>query len=198
MSLAPACFGALLLAACPTQTIVFPDTGLVPAVDEDGDGHGPPEDCDDGDATVYPGADEVCDEQDNDCDGLEDGQDPSLIGGGAYYEDQDGDGYGDPDVVEIRCALPDGWVRESGDCDDGDAAVNPGENERCNEVDDNCNGAIDGQDPTLEDGTNWCQDSDVDGYGDPKTVEYRCSQPRGYVDDCTDCDDGDPEVGPCE
>jgi hypothetical protein len=44
------------------------DSGTTP-VDADGDGYVPPEDCDDGVATVYPGADEVCDGVDNDCDG---------------------------------------------------------------------------------------------------------------------------------
>ena len=38
-------------------------------VDVDGDGFPACEDCDDGDQDVYPGADELCDSVDNDCDG---------------------------------------------------------------------------------------------------------------------------------
>ena len=37
--------------------------------DLDGDGWAACEECDDGDASIYPDADEVCDGEDNDCDG---------------------------------------------------------------------------------------------------------------------------------
>jgi len=40
--------------------------------DKDGDGYPAPEDCDDNDDTVYPGAEELCDSKDNDCDGIKD------------------------------------------------------------------------------------------------------------------------------
>jgi len=187
----------LALLACTTQTIVFPDSGLGAPTDADGDGHDTPQDCDDGDPAVHPDADEVCDEQDNDCDGLVDGQDPGLVDGGAWYLDSDGDGYGDSDTVEVRCFGGEDWVRDGGDCDESDPDINPGENERCNEVDDNCNGLVEGQDPTLEDGTTWCWDGDEDGYGDPEVSEYRCSAPMGYVEDCSDCDDDDPDIHDC-
>ena len=46
------------------------DTGeTAPPVDADGDGYTVDEDCDDGDATVFPGAPELCDGLDNNCDG---------------------------------------------------------------------------------------------------------------------------------
>ena len=70
-------------------------------VDNDGDGFSVEDgDCDDSDASTYPGADESCDDIDHNCDG-----DPTA---GAtdvdvYYEDFDGDGYGDPDVPDYAC-----------------------------------------------------------------------------------------------
>ena len=64
--------------------------------DNDGDGSCVEEDdCDDTDATVYPGAPELCDGIDNDCDGETDEGVPTFT----FYRDADGDGYGDPDPM---------------------------------------------------------------------------------------------------
>ncbi|MEK7132126.1 MAG: putative metal-binding motif-containing protein [Patescibacteria group bacterium] len=67
-----------LTASDPTDPVDDPtDPVDPPFVDEDGDGYGlAPYDCDDGDSSVYPGADEICDGVDNDCDGLADDADP--------------------------------------------------------------------------------------------------------------------------
>ena len=93
--------------------------------DEDEDSHlfcG--DDCDDMDAAVFPGAEEVCDGKDNDCDG-----DPGQGEG-----DEDGDGF-------LECA---------DDCDDQDPAVHPGAAEICDDgVDNDCDGAADDADPTC-------------------------------------------------
>jgi hypothetical protein len=56
------------------------DCGPYPVdyADDDRDGFAADEDCDDDDAHVYPGAGEACDDLDNDCDGLLDGEDPEA------------------------------------------------------------------------------------------------------------------------
>ena len=68
------------------------------AADDDGDGYSIDEDCDDSNAAVNPGAAEVCNDLDDDCDGLIDDADDSveLSTGTVSYTDSDGDGYGDP------------------------------------------------------------------------------------------------------
>ena len=97
---------ALFLLACPSQpkdsettddsgttdSDTTDDTGT--AVDADGDGSPAAGDCDDSDAAVNPGATEVCDGIDNDCDGLTDSADDSVTGTSTFYADADGDGYG--------------------------------------------------------------------------------------------------------
>ena len=84
-------------------------------------------DCDDGNVDIFPGADEVCDGEDNDCDGTIDGVD--SIGVTTWYEDADGDGYGDDASSFADCDAPSGYVELAGDCDDTDVAYNPGATE---------------------------------------------------------------------
>ncbi|MDD3647346.1 MAG: MopE-related protein [Candidatus Dojkabacteria bacterium] len=85
-------------------------------VDKDDDGSHYEDDCDDTDDTVYPGANELCDGLDNDCNG-------SVP---ANEKDEDKDGY-------RVCA---------GDCNDDDALIYPQASERCNGEDDNCDGIV--------------------------------------------------------
>jgi len=93
----------------------------VPAPDADGDGDPDASDCDDADDTVFTGAVETCDEQDNDCDGS---TDEGLLT--EWYSDADGDGYGEEgDSPEEACTAPGGKVSNDDDCDDGDDEVSP-------------------------------------------------------------------------
>jgi hypothetical protein len=159
--------------------------------DLDNDGSSTPADCDDTDATVHPGATELCDGVDQDCDGV---IDDGASGTNVFYADADGDGYGDPAASVTSCLAPSGTVTDGTDCDDGDAAVNPAATEVCNGVDDDCAGGVD-------DGlafATWYDDADGDGFGDPATGASACSRPAGTVDNDADCDDTDDQVNPDE
>ncbi|MBV6425769.1 MAG: hypothetical protein KIPDCIKN_00253 [Haliscomenobacter sp.] len=64
----------------------------------------------------------------------------------SFYADADGDGYGNPDRTVWLCAEnpPAGYVRQSGDCNDQDAGINPAAAEvPCDGIDNNCNGMED-------------------------------------------------------
>jgi len=125
------------IAACGSKPVTdaSDDTGEVPDEDRDGDGFVGSEDCDDSDADVFPGAVELCDGIDNDCDGELDNVEVDLP---AWYTDSDGDGYGDDSTLVEDCDQPSGLVGEGGDCDDTNASIHPGATELCNGIDDDC------------------------------------------------------------
>ena len=153
-------------------------------------------DCDDGDFETFPGAPERCDGADDDCDGTVDEDD--AVDASTWYADGDGDGYGDAGTTSVACAAPSGTVADATDCDDSDGAVNPGATEICNGIDDDCDTAVDDPDGSLDlsTATNWHDDGDGDGYGDPLVAAVSCAAPTGTVADSTDCDDSDGDVNP--
>ena len=75
----------------------------------------------------------------------------------------------------------DGFSTDQGDCDDGDAAVNPSAAEICDGIDQDCDGTTD---EGLE--SIWQQDADGDGWGDSAVAVSACVQPEGFVADGTD------------
>ena len=89
------------------------DTGTDGSSDNDGDGVAAEDDCDDNNNNVYPGADELCDGVDNDCDGRIDEEDATNQN---LYADADGDGLEIPVTAEAQ--TPDGMVEDGTDCDD--------------------------------------------------------------------------------
>ena len=97
------------------------------------------DDCDDEDASVYPGAPEYCDGKDNDCDEAID-EDPQD--GTTFYPDEDGDGFGDGERPTQLCAGGEGLTTDSQDCDDFNRQVNPDAEEICDDgIDNDCDGA---------------------------------------------------------
>ena len=169
----------LLLLGCP-------DAG------EDNDYDGYPEltDCDDGDASVYPGATELCDEKDNDCDGeVDEDVDPSE--GTTGYPDADGDGFGDGSASETFCGeMGEGFVPEAGDCDDTDPDINPDAIEDCtNSIDDDCDGTVDNASDNDGDGVTDC-DGDCDD-DDPDVYPGATEVCNGVDDDCDGATDED-------
>jgi len=143
-------------------------------------------DCNDANAAVNPGATEVCNLIDDDCDGLTD-EGVTLT----FYADADGDTYGDATMSVQACSAPVGYVSNSTDCNDANAAVNPGATEVCNLINDDCDGLVD-------EGVQSSFYADVDGdtYGNPASSVMACSAPVGYVTDASDCDDNNISVNP--
>lgn len=112
--------------------------GRSPDPDEDGDLYPASEDCNDTVAAINPGADEICNTIDDNCDGqVDEGVQ------GTFYEDLDNDQYGNDDQTVMACDRPNGYRNAGGDCDDDDPSIRPGAFEACNAIDDNCDGTID-------------------------------------------------------
>ena len=178
-----------IMACSPTKETKYEPV----CADVDGDGTADSScggtDCNDNDASVYPGATETCNGVDDNCNGTVDDNpvDPST-----FYADTDGDSYGNLSSPTTACTLPAGYVVDSTDCKDEDATIHPGATETCNGVDDNCDGQID-EGLSLN---TYYQDADGDTYGNPNQTLISCTQPDGYVTDNRDCDDTNPEVNP--
>ncbi len=181
--------------------------------DADGDGFGDPDitilacdqplgfvsnmdDCDDANASIHPLAQEICNGHDDNCNNLVDDADPGITGQDAWYDDLDGDGFGNSAIQILSCTQPVGYVSDATDCDDSNTNVNPMASEACNGLDDNCNNLIDDQDPEITNAYTWYVDIDGDGFGDPADFVLACTQPAGYVDNADDCNDGDVNINP--
>ncbi len=178
--------------------------------DDDGDSYGDPDsswtacvapsgftsdssDCDDTDPLTFPGAVELCDREDNDCDGTVDEDDAADAL--TWYADGDGDGFGDADRTTAACDQPSGYVSDATDCDDADRDVNPGADELCDgATDEDCDGEID--EDSAADAETWYIDYDEDGYGSDAYTAAACDEPSGYVANADDCDDTRDEAWP--
>ncbi len=159
------------------------DTG---GVDADGDGYTTDTDCNDNNAAVHPGATEICNGIDDNCN--------QAIDEGF---DRDGDGF-------TTC---------NGDCNDGNAQIHPGVPEICNSADDNCNGVVDEGFDADGDGYSSCGGdcNDTNPQIRPGATEVcngiddNCNMVidegfdndgDGYTSCGGDCNDSNPLIGP--
>lgn len=105
----------------------------------------------------------------------------------------------------LRTAVAFAAVDEDGDgfdatvdCDDTNAQVNPDAVERCDGIDNNCVSGTD--EDAAVDAVAWWEDADGDGYPGEDTRHFSCDAPTGSIwvrETPFDCDDTDPDVGPC-
>jgi hypothetical protein len=100
-----------------------------------------------------------------------------------YFVDNDNDGFGSGAPQSFCTAPISGFSPVSGDCDDNNSIIHPGVSEICNNLDDDCNGAIDNGLSFA----NYYNDTDGDGYGSG-TATNACQSPGAtYVTNNTDC-----------
>ncbi len=166
-------------------------------------------DCNDRNPRVYPGALEICNDRDDDCDMIVDDNcatDCAYKADGTLAKNQGVDGCTQTTDFGVCSG---NWI-----CLNGQLACSAPEatQELCDGVDNNCDGQVD------EDYTFPCrclyehiayQDTDGDGWGNPFEYLFLCQDeetPEGYIavsmncqTDCLkpDCDDNDPTVTAC-
>lgn len=146
-------------------------------IDLDGDGFTPPQDCDDSNPSINPGATDICgDGIDNDCSGAADE-------GCVVCTDNDGDLF----FAQANCGTPI-------DCDDSNVAINPLATEVCDGLDNDCDFVVDESGAIGE--QTYYLDNDGDIFGDDATVIQACSAPANYTFQGGDCDDNDSGTYP--
>ena len=164
-------------------------------VDDDADGYASlasgGTDCIDADGDVWPGALEVCNDLDDDCDGVTDPV--TSFGAPTFYLDGDGDNYGTNAGTTVACTAPVGYGAYNTDCNDSNVAIRPGATEIAgDEVDSDCSG-----------GEVCFTDADDDGYRPNTTstvtsADVDCGDANEALsaDPTTDCNDASSTVNP--
>jgi hypothetical protein len=150
-------------------------------------------DCDDLDNTVMPGAKEVCgNSKDDNCNGSQ--NDENSIGCSTLYYDGDADTYG-LDISKCFCTATGKFTaKQNGDCDDTTSAVAPGVGEKCDGIDNDCDGELD------EAGATGCStfyyDEDKDGYGLSLTKCLCAAGSPFTASQAGDCNDTNAQMTP--
>ncbi len=150
-------------------------------------------DCNDSSEDIGPLATEVCNGIDDNCDNQID--ELGSVGCDVYYADEDGDGYGDPNVPLCSCEKGENMVENDDDCDDTNLEINPEGIEACNGFDDDCNDLID------EENAVGCLvhffDQDLDEFGLSDQFKCLCEAEEPYTTLAAgDCNDTVPEIKP--
>ncbi|MBC8070090.1 MAG: hypothetical protein IAG13_17275, partial [Deltaproteobacteria bacterium] len=155
-------------------------------------------DCDDSRESVYPGAVELCNLRDDDCDEEID-EDAIPI---ELFPDGDGDGYYGQleseslDIVVGCVGTPD-YAGEPGDCEPDNPEMHPDAEEVCNLYDDNCDGRVDERVRPIC-GIGWCAreawtceaDTCQPGEPTPETCNLLDDDCDELVDEDAPCDEG--------
>jgi len=192
-------------------SFAFGCAGMTYYRDFDGDGYGGPDsgytvncslpkyyatkqgDCDDSDERIYPGAPEVCNKRDDNCNGLIDEGLPIVT----CHVDMDGDGHGSPNGPTMTggCACPTGYAPNADDCNDNDPTIYTGAPELCDYKDNNCNGIVD-EGARASCGLGWCRrngdscdsTSCTPGAPRPETCNAFDDDCDGVIDNGTDAE----------
>ncbi|HEY8927445.1 MAG TPA: choice-of-anchor V domain-containing protein [Polyangia bacterium] len=151
-------------------------------------------DCDENNENVHPGAPEICNAKDDNCNGQIDENAPAAM----LWPDPDGDGYysSATGMSVMGCAGLKGYAALGGDCAPNDPTINPGVKEICNGKDDNCDGRIDER-VRPQCGTGWCaRESTSCDPADCRPGPPRAEECNLFDDDCDGQVDNDAQCDP--
>lgn len=151
-------------------------------------------DCNDSDERVYPGAKEMCNKRDDNCNGQID-EGLAIV---TCHVDNDGDGHGVATGATMTdCGCQKGYAPNTDDCNDNDPTVYTGADELCDYKDNNCNGQVD-ENARVACGMGWCRrlgagcDSTACTPGEP-----RAETCNAFDDDCDGVNDNGTDLQLC-